>query len=81
MGQQSIQTNLIDNLELFATQYKQHSDSRIEKAQEVWDSLHIDRTNMLWSKEEYVNAMRTYKGVKHMIELMEKRYNQAKAGE
>jgi len=32
----------------------------VKSAQDIWDKMYTERTNMLWSKEEYLNSMHTY---------------------
>jgi hypothetical protein len=32
----------------------------VSKAQGMWDQIHLEKTNMLWSKEEYFNSKKSY---------------------
>ena len=32
----------------------------VAKAQGMWDQIHSEKTNMLWSKEEYFNTKKSY---------------------
>ena len=50
----------MDGLDLYEKDYKNTNKSLISKAQDIWDSMHMERTNMLWQKEEYINLMHNY---------------------
>lgn len=45
---------MIDNLELFECHYNQTSKQKSQEAQDIWDQYNLNRTEMLWSKEEYI---------------------------
>ena len=55
-----IQMELIDGIELFDQHYSKTTDELGRKAQEIWEKVYQEKTNMLWSKEEYLNEMHTY---------------------
>jgi hypothetical protein len=55
-----IQTDLIDGIELFDQNYSNTTGELGDKAQDIWQKLYQEKTNMLWSKEEYLNEMHTY---------------------
>tara|TARA_B110000285_G_scaffold209988_1_gene251475 strand:+ start:364 stop:543 length:180 start_codon:yes stop_codon:yes gene_type:complete len=42
----------------------------VEKAQSMWDTMHQDKTNMLWSKEEYYNSKQSYRSSQDKIEAL-----------
>ena len=52
-----MQHNILDNLSVYEDHYYGFNQEMISTAQEMWDRMHIERTNMLWSKEEYINSM------------------------
>ena len=56
----AIQSNILDNLGVYEEHYISHNQELLLKAQEMWDKMHMERTNMLWSKEEYLNSMHSY---------------------
>ena len=56
-----IQHNILNNLRVYEDHYSSFNFEMITKAQEMWDLMHTERTNMLWSKEEYINSMHSYK--------------------
>ena len=39
----------------------------------MWDKVHIERTNMLWSKEEYINAKHSYCQIQARIKTLEEK--------
>jgi len=43
----------------------------LDKALEVWDKMYTQRTNMLWSKEEYLNSMYTYSEITKKLKEIE----------
>lgn len=63
-----IQHNILDNLRVYEDHYSSFNHEMITKAQEMWDLMHTERTNMLWSKEEYINSMHSYKQIAKMIQ-------------
>jgi hypothetical protein len=65
-----VQSDLVDSLDLYLKDYKKSSNSMISKAQEKWDVMHIERTNMLWSKEEYLNTMQSYHTLQGQVESL-----------
>ena len=50
-----IQMDLIDGLDLFDSDYNKTNDKQIKAAQDIWDKMYTERTNMLFNKEEYLN--------------------------
>jgi len=48
----------------------------IKKGQDIWERLYTERTNMLWSKEEYLSSTHTYQML-----IMKKEEMQAKGGD
>lgn len=42
----------------------------IKKAQNLWENVYTNRTNMLWSKEEYLSSMHTYQMLKKKAETI-----------
>jgi len=59
--------DLIDSLELFESHYTQTSKQQCAEAQEIWDQVHLQRTEMLWSKEEYIEFMHAYSKMKARV--------------
>lgn len=55
-----MQTDLLDSIELFDQHYTVTTDDLGRKAQEIWQKVYAEKTNMLWSKEEYLSEMHTY---------------------
>ena len=39
----------------------------------MWDKVHIERTNMLWSKEEYINSKHSYCQIQSRIKTLEEK--------
>ena len=37
----------------------------------MWDKMHTERTNMLWSKEEYLNSMHSYQQILNKMKLLD----------
>lgn len=48
-----------------------HNEDLLIRAQDMWDKMHTERTNMLWSKEEYINSMHSYQQIIKKIESFE----------
>lgn len=65
-----VQSDLVDSLDLYLKHYKDSSSSMVGKAQDQWDKMHIERTNMLWSKEEYFNTMQSYHTIMGQVESL-----------
>ena len=55
-----LQQDLVDGLNLYNKDYQKESEKMVEKAQTMWDTTHQDKTNMLWSKEEYFTSKQSY---------------------
>ena len=66
-----IQQELIDGLDLYQKDYAKTNKSMLDKALEVWDKMYTQRTNMLWSKEEYLNSMYTYSEITKKLKEIE----------
>ena len=65
-----IQLDLIDGLDLFEKHYTKSNATQSKQAQSIWENMYTERTNMLWSKEEYLNSMSTYHQIsERLIEL------------
>jgi len=43
----------------------------VTKAEALWEKVYTNRTNMLWSKEEYLSSMHTYKMLTNKMEITE----------
>lgn len=66
-----IQMDLIDGLDLFDNDYNQTNEKYIKAAQDIWDKMYTERTNMLFNKEEYLNNSHTYCQLKKKSEAMQ----------
>jgi hypothetical protein len=67
-----IKSDLIDSLELFESHYNKASKSKTKAAQDIWDQYYQERTEMLWSKEEYVEFSHAHSKMKaRVLELQE----------
>lgn len=59
--------DLIEPIDLYYKHYIQTNNSILQDCQRVWTSLHQERTQMLFAKEEYYNQMHTLKECKNRI--------------
>ena len=66
-----IQQDLIDGLDLYQKDYAKTNESMLKQALEVWDKMYTQRTNMLWSKEEYLNSMYTFSEITKKLKEIE----------
>ena len=60
----------MDGLSLYNKDYQKESEKMILKAQTMWDTMHEDKTNMLWSKEEYFNSKQSYHNSSEKLEAL-----------
>lgn len=63
-----MQVDLIDGLDLYEKHYSKENESMSKQAQAIWEKMYNDRTNMIWSKEEYLSSMHTYQTLKDKVE-------------
>ena len=43
----------------------------------MWDKMHTEKTNMLWSKEEYFNSMHTHKTLERKLQTFQEEQKNA----
>jgi hypothetical protein len=63
-----VQKELSDPLATYAKHYKLRNDNMMAEANRIWTSLHMERTNMLFAKENYFNEMCTLGTFKRQME-------------
>lgn len=62
---------MIDGLDLYQKDYAKTNEGMLNKALQVWDKMYTQRTNMLWSKEEYLNSMYTFSEITKKLKEVE----------
>lgn len=53
---------------MYMKHYNQRNDGMLKDANKIWTNLHIERTNMLFAKDNYCNEMCTLNQMKRSLE-------------
>jgi hypothetical protein len=54
---ESIEKDLIDPLDVYHRHYKSENHESLKEGTAFWNSIHSERTQMLFSKENYYNQI------------------------
>jgi hypothetical protein len=54
---EQVEKDLVDSLDVFHKHYKQENHENLKEGTLFWNSIHTERTQMLFAKENYYNQM------------------------
>ena len=54
---EQVEKDLVDSLDVFHKHYKQENHENLKEGTYFWNSIHNERTQMLFAKENYYNQM------------------------
>ena len=54
---EAVEKDLVDSLDMFHKHYKQENHDNLKEGTLFWNSIHTERTQMLFAKENYYNQM------------------------
>lgn len=54
---ESIEKDITDPLDIYYRHYKQENQDRLKEGTQFWNSMHQERTQMLFAKENYFNQV------------------------